>query len=237
MADAQEFSVPVAQAVSSAFGLQSISIKQTCVFDVACRSDHHRHASENYHFTTNRQVLRRRAENEARRDRFLNAKQRMIGCDKAALDAQLQEKAAIEAAETAQLQAENHAQTQVDGALRMLEVERRRMHREATADTVRFNHDHLSKDKRREYDLSDPQALQKQDPTRSDAVDEESGRVLVDGRLGVSSVQIFAGEDLERKARVKAQQAQQAKWLAQQVGLLLLGKNRLHPKPNTEHPN
>ena len=38
-----------------------------------------------------------------------------------------------------------------------------------------------------------------------------------DPRLGISSIQVFAGEDLKKSDRVKAQQAQQRNWLEQQT--------------------
>lgn len=64
------------------------------------------------------------------------------------------------------------------------------------------------KDQRREFDLNDPNFLKKGTPARVADVD-----IL----LGVSSAQIFNGEDLNRSDRQKRQREQQRAWLDQQV--------------------
>lgn len=64
------------------------------------------------------------------------------------------------------------------------------------------------KDQRREFDLNDPNFLKKGTPARIADIDIQ---------LGVSSAQIFHGEDLYRNDRQKRQREQQRAWLDQQV--------------------
>lgn len=63
-------------------------------------------------------------------------------------------------------------------------------------------------DQRREFDLNDPNFLKKGTPARV---------ADVDIALGISSAQIFHGEDLNRLDRQKRQREQQRAWLDQQV--------------------
>jgi len=59
------------------------------------------------------------------------------------------------------------------------------------------------KEQRREYDLSDPNATRNSLPARvGDA----------DARIGVSSAQVFEGEDLRAGERRRVQAAQQRAW-------------------------
>jgi len=138
----------------------------------------------------------------------LNAKTRTIGVDVATLDAQVAAKDAADAAAAEVTRKEDEALLAVDTHLKLVELDRQRIHKEASAGVREFNSTYMTKDTRKEWILSDPKALQREAPTRMGDDDP---------RLGLSSLQIFAGEDLKKAERVKAQQAQQRNWIEQQV--------------------
>ena len=71
-----------------------------------------------------------------------------------------------------------------------------------------FRSENQKKHLRREFDLNDPQALQKDHPARQG--NEDKG-------LGVSSLQIFFGEDLGASARVKQQKQQMRQWILEKA--------------------
>mmetsp|Transcript_13144 Transcript_13144/g.32100 ORF Transcript_13144/g.32100 Transcript_13144/m.32100 type:complete len:384 (-) Transcript_13144:954-2105(-) len=149
-------------------------------------------------------IARKRAQEEERRARILNAKTRTIGINVDVLDAQLALKKEMDDAEKAYTKAEDDDMMQVANQLKLLEVERNQMHVAATKEVVDYNAKFLSKEQRREYALSDPDQLKKEKP-------------LPEELIGVSSVCRFAGEDPGKAQRVKAQHAQQRNWLEQQV--------------------
>jgi len=149
-------------------------------------------------------VARKRAYEEERRNRILNAKQRTIGIEKDVLDQQIALKKEYEAAEKEYSRAVDATVLRVDNQLKVLEVERKKMHTEATREVVEFNDVHCKKEDRREYGLSDPKQLK-----REVALAEED--------RGAACMLKFAGEDSVKAARIKAQQAQQRNWIEQQV--------------------
>jgi hypothetical protein len=65
-----------------------------------------------------------------------------------------------------------------------------------------------ARNRRREYDLSDPSALRSEPPTRIGDFD---------ARIGASSLQRFDGEDLAAGERRKTQLAQQMRWCESQA--------------------
>lgn len=136
----------------------------------------------------------------ARRERFLDAKTRTIGIDKAALDAQVAEKRAKARAE----REEDRKWAEFNSAI----VDLAGQHEVAAMDdaaaldkelrtTWRVQRDPTL---RKEWDLNDPRALSKDLPPVTD--DDES-------RVGVSALQVFDGEDkgkADREARLAAEQ-------------------------------
>lgn len=79
--------------------------------------------------------------------------------------------------------------------------------KQADADLANFWSVQKEPTLRREWDLSDPNALKNERPAR-DGLD--------DPRCGASGAQKFAGEDLYKGDRVKLQQAQMREWVSQQ---------------------
>ncbi|CAD7958806.1 unnamed protein product [Amoebophrya sp. A25] len=149
-------------------------------------------------------VARKRALEAERRNRILNAKQRTIGIEKDVLDQQVAARKEQANAEKEYAAAVDATVVGIDNQLKILEVERKRMHVEVTRDVVEYNKVYCRKEDRREYALSDPQELKKETP-------------LPEELMGPASVLRFAGEDAGRAQRVRAQQAQQRNWIEQQV--------------------
>lgn len=87
-----------------------------------------------------------------------------------------------------------------------LELEKRK--RAVESDINYYRSRFQRADQRREFDLNDPDAIKKSQPARL-ADDDIS--------LGISSAQIFSGEDLGRQQRKQKQQTQQKAWLDQQI--------------------
>lgn len=143
-----------------------------------------------------------------RAERLKDPKQRQMGIDRAALDEQTREKKALQALEkerndfydTQALLMDKHAQT--------LQQEVNEIRAKREKELVDYRATFQKKELRREFDLSDPKALYKEIPAR---VNDE------DARVGPSSLQKFAGEDLDMAARKAAQFQQQREWAQQQV--------------------
>ncbi|KAF8067303.1 RIBC2 [Scenedesmus sp. PABB004] len=129
-----------------------------------------------------------------RLERVLNAKQRLIGVDVAALDAQVAEKAARKAAERAAERSYAEATSSVAGALAA---------GQQGAAELRKDWDREGKATTREWDLNRPDARAREAPARlGDA----------DPRCGPASLQRFDGEDLEIGERTAAQREQCKAW-------------------------
>merc|ERR1719392_399529 len=112
----------------------------------------------------------------------------MIGIDVDSLNKQVEEKRKA-AAEEADKDAEADRQTLLVAERGMLlerQVELQR--RQKACDDAAYNHAYQRKQFRREYDLSNPDSLKNDLPVRIDDSDP---------RLGVSSCQIFHGEDAD----------------------------------------
>jgi len=137
-------------------------------------------------------------EEKARRERFLDARTRTIGIDKAALDAQVAEKRRKAREE----KEEEKAWAEFGGALVDLAAghERALAERKAAEDaelkaTWRVQRDPSM---RAEFDLNDPDALKKDRPAR-DGDDDPT--------CGPSGMQVFDGEDLGKADRERASAA------------------------------
>eukprot|EP00741_Cyanophora_paradoxa_P002465 tig00000076_g2389.t1 len=156
-----------------------------------------------------REIARRRALEESRRPRILEQpKQLKIGIDVQALEEQVAERKERERLEKARSEAFDSAVVVLDHQLTQLQQERLRIKREMAMAENEFRATFQRKELRKEYDLSDPQALLRDKPAR---VGDN------DPRLGPATLQKFAGEDLSAKAREVQQKEQQRIWLETQV--------------------
>lgn len=155
-------------------------------------------------------ISRKRQEEIARRARFFDAKSRMIGVDKPALDQQCADKRAQKEAEAAEeMAAAAHAAMCDEAASAIEQVAAAEAHQKEV-DTKAYSLKYLRKDMRREYHLSDPLAQKRELPAR---VGDD------DPRCGPSSMQQFSGELIEKDKteNKKAYQDLQKSWLLEQM--------------------
>nr|XP_016926682.2 RIB43A-like with coiled-coils protein 2 [Drosophila suzukii] len=145
---------------------------------------------------------------DERKRRIFNAKQRLYGLDIEMLDRQILEK---NKQRTAQLECDKKFEEQEQLQKRLIsaqEKELEKQQRVVDSDLNYYRCRYQRKEQRREFDLNDPNFLKKARPTR--VADD-------DITLGVSSAQIFHGEDLYNSDRKLRQREQQRAWLDQQV--------------------
>ncbi|XP_017003883.1 RIB43A-like with coiled-coils protein 2 [Drosophila takahashii] len=145
---------------------------------------------------------------DERKRRIFNAKQRLYGLDLDTLDRQILEK---KKQQTAQLECDKKFEEQEQLQKRLIsaqEKELEKKQRVVDSDLNYYRCRYQRKEQRREFDLNDPNFLKKARPTR--VADD-------DITLGVSSAQIFQGEDLYNFDRKLRQREQQRAWLDQQV--------------------
>jgi len=112
---------------------------------------------------------------------------------------------------TAQLECDKKFEEQEQLQKRLIsaqEKELEKQQRVVDSDLNYYRCRYQRKEQRREFDLNDPNFLKKARPTR--VADD-------DITLGVSSAQIFHGEDLYNSDRKLRQREQQRAWLDQQV--------------------
>eukprot|EP00899_Mesostigma_viride_P026564 jgi/Mesvir1/7092/Mv09200-RA.1 len=150
----------------------------------------------------------KRVDPEERRARVLDEKTRTIGVDVDALNAQIDEKQRIRDAEKAAEARYASEAILVDKTCRVLDTEHRTMRKQMLKEELDWNASTLAKSASREYDLNDPDALKKSLPARTGDADID--------HLGPSSMQVFAGEDLDSAMRRKLQVKEQATWVEQQ---------------------
>ncbi|XP_054255792.1 RIB43A-like with coiled-coils protein 2 [Indicator indicator] len=150
---------------------------------------------------------RRRQRELQRQSRIFNARLRTIGVDKDALDSQVKDKKIQEAAEKARNEELANESKQNDKIMCMLEEQQKNEIRNVNKAVSEFRKNFQTPETRREFDLSDPQALKKDRPARlSDN----------DPRCTVSGLQKFMGEDLNYNQRIKFQKEQLREWSLQQ---------------------
>ncbi|NXU49073.1 RIBC2 protein, partial [Turnix velox] len=150
---------------------------------------------------------RRRQRELQRQSRIFNARVRTIGIDKDALDAQVKERRIQEAAEKARNEELANEMKQNDKIMCMLEERQKNDIKNINKAITEFQQNFQNPETRREFDLSDPQALKKDKPARlSDD----------DPRCTVSGLQKFIGEDLNYDQRMKFQKEQLREWSLQQ---------------------
>jgi hypothetical protein len=154
-----------------------------------------------------RDCMRRRQTDLERRARIFDAKRRMIGVDKEALDAQVAEKNAQKEQKRQMDRMANHGMKEIDRQLKLIESEKQRQRREHEVSCKEQSLQTLNFESRREYDLNDPKHLRKGVPARVGDADE---------RCGPSSMQRFSGEDLMKEERVRQQRAAMVSTIEQQ---------------------
>lgn len=138
----------------------------------------------------------------------MTAKERMIGLDVPTLQRQVEEKRQRELAEKETSQEFDKLALMVDTHLSVVEIAKQKAQREREIKAKEYSLEHHGKGTRREYEISDPDLLKKQQPTR---------RGDDDPNLGVSSIQILTGEDIMKRERERQQQKQQKAWIEQQI--------------------
>ncbi|KAF1513427.1 UNVERIFIED_CONTAM: RIB43A-like with coiled-coils protein 2, partial [Eudyptes pachyrhynchus] len=127
--------------------------------------------------------------------------------DKDALDTQVKDRKIQEAAEKARNEELANEMKQNDKIMCMLEERQKNDIRNINKAISEFQKNFQKPETRREFDLSDPQALKKDRPARlSDN----------DPRCTVSGLQKFMGEDLNYDQRMKFQKEQLREWSLQQ---------------------
>ncbi|KAL7734536.1 hypothetical protein ACLKA6_010851 [Drosophila palustris] len=145
---------------------------------------------------------------EERKKRIFNAKQRLFGLDLDTLERQIREK---KKQDSEQQECNKRFEEQEQLQKRLITAKEKELEKEKRiidSDLNFYRCRYQRKDQRREFDLNDPNFLKKSTPVRiADA----------DLTLGVSSAQIFYGEDLNKSDRQVRQREQQRAWLDQQV--------------------
>ncbi|XP_025969774.2 RIB43A-like with coiled-coils protein 2 isoform X1 [Dromaius novaehollandiae] len=150
---------------------------------------------------------RRRQRELQRQSRIFNVRARTIGVDKDALDTQIKERKIQEATEKAKNEKLASEMKQNDKIMCMLEERQKNDIRNINMAIGEFRKNFQKPETRREFDLSDPQALKKDTPARlSDS----------DPRCTVSGLQKFMGEDLNYAQRMIFQKEQLREWSLQQ---------------------
>jgi len=155
-------------------------------------------------------IMAKREEEKSRRQRFFDVKARKIGLDMATLDQQLEEKRQMKEAEKEAEASHAHSAILCDQIAMVCEQEKQTHAKKLQKEAVEFSQKHLRKENRREFALSDPDALKKDRPAR-DGDD--------DPRCGAASIQRFEGELVEaaKTTHKKEYQNMQKQWLMEQM--------------------
>lgn len=146
-------------------------------------------------------IERRRDLERARADRIFDVKNRTIGIDTAALEAQIAAKKRVEELESERERTLDAAMIATAKQADILQQEVDRMKAVQLRDIAEYRSRNQAKTTRREYDLSDPDALKKDEiPTAHPE------------KLGLSSAQLFPGMDSTNDERKKLQAQQMREW-------------------------
>ncbi|KAH0573793.1 RIB43A domain-containing protein [Spironucleus salmonicida] len=149
----------------------------------------------------NKQVMR-----EARRDRILDTGTRNA-LDKDFLEQQMKTADLTKAYNRIKQLEEDEKLLMINKYLAEQEREFLRLKFLKERQDLQFSLDNMRRDQSRDWDLNDPQRLRKQAFTRVDQ-QLEDGTINIDPKLGVSSGQVFHGEDLYQQQRMRAQAEQ-----------------------------
>lgn len=150
----------------------------------------------------------KRYDEEERKQVLLNPKQRMLGVDTQALAQQVNEKKAAKEKQDADDAYHNQLLGHYSQKMEELEQEKQQLRKQMDRDTAEFQQTYQGRDKALEHDVNEPEDLKKSLPARTSDDDP---------RCTVSSMQMFAGEDLHEPERRKQQNAELTAWLQQQV--------------------
>ena len=134
---------------------------------------------------------------------MINKTFRLIGVDKPALDRQTAEKKERLAAEDERNAAYGRESNKNAKLGLLYEQRQERDERDLAKRINEFRFEHQTKESRREWDLNDPESKKNSAPVRV---------ADVDTNLGVSSAQVFDGEDLAGPSRNSIQQHQRLQW-------------------------
>ena len=157
---------------------------------------------------TDAMIEERRRLDKERLQRIKDPKTRTMGIDTQALAAQVADKQAKKQEEAVRNLAYDNERLLLDQQLAYLEQERLRAERQKKVDVAEFRQTFQGKEKAREFDLSDKNALKKEEPARTGDDDP---------KLSVSGLQQFLGEDLSYAHRARIQQQEQRQWNDEQV--------------------
>ncbi|XP_050298290.1 RIB43A-like with coiled-coils protein 2 [Anthonomus grandis grandis] len=153
-------------------------------------------------------IERKRMQEEERKKRLFNPRVRLIGIDKDALEAQVQEKKRLEAEKKRIDDIFENELKKADEIAVALEQKEKEEVKKLKKEINEFRKNFQKTEDRREFDLNDPNGMKKQLPCRLHDDDP---------RLGPSSAQKFEGEDLVSEERLKVQRDQIKAWLSQQL--------------------
>uniref|UniRef100_A0A1A9W4G0 RIB43A-like with coiled-coils protein 2 n=1 Tax=Glossina brevipalpis TaxID=37001 RepID=A0A1A9W4G0_9MUSC len=145
---------------------------------------------------------------EQRKKRIFNAKQRLYGLDLDALEKQISQKSRQRQLEVECEQRYEQQTQMMQNAVKAKELELEKRKHAIESDLNYYRCRYQNKEQRREFDLNDPNWIKKSQPVR--LADD-------DFNLGISSAQVFSGEDMGFKERKQRQREQQRAWLDQQV--------------------
>lgn len=152
-------------------------------------------------------IKRRQKNEEDRKERIFNARTRIIGVDREGLEYQVNERNNSNNVQDARNAAYSRDMIRNDKLGVLLQERQDKDQRELHKKLNEFRFQYQTPDSRREWDLNNPEFLKIQKPTRESDCDKH---------LGVSSAQVFEGEDLSGKERLTAQQKQRADWATAQ---------------------
>ncbi|XP_007530905.1 RIB43A-like with coiled-coils protein 1 [Erinaceus europaeus] len=144
-------------------------------------------------------IQARRNREKDRQARFFNVRTRVMGVDVEALNKQVEERKLREATERNKEAAHGTTQVHYDLVAQMLEKEQAERTRRLAKKVQEYREQKQQLKNRREFDIWDPNQLQKEYPARLGDNDL---------RCGPASLQCFAGEDLDRTTFLKMQQEQ-----------------------------
>ncbi|XP_060108596.1 RIB43A-like with coiled-coils protein 1 [Heteronotia binoei] len=136
----------------------------------------------------------RRNREKQRQSRIFNARYRKMGVDLEGLKSQVEERKLREEAEKRRDEAFDADRVQYDKIAQMLEEEEQQRKKRLHQELVDFQQQKQQPPTRREWDIHDPEAVRKGHPAR---VSDD------DPRCGPSSLQRFAGEDLNHAVKQK----------------------------------
>ncbi|XP_058979105.1 RIB43A-like with coiled-coils protein 2 [Musca domestica] len=145
---------------------------------------------------------------EERKKRIFNAKQRLYGLDIPTIERQIAEKNKTRQLEQERERRHEEQTEMMQKIIHAKELEMEKRKRLAESDLNFYRCRFQNKEQRREFDLNDPEGMKKSKPARN--ADD-------DITLGISSAQIFLGEDLGHRERQRRQREQQRAWLDQQI--------------------